>query len=83
VSCPLERTTQNTGSTSVDDCTLPVCKAGSYLNSTANRCQLCEQGTYQPEDQQTSCLTCPSDTPTSVAGAVSQLLSLHMIMRRL
>ena len=33
VSCPLERTTQSTGSTSVDDCTLPICKAGKYFSN--------------------------------------------------
>jgi len=69
VRCPLERTTEISGATTVDDCTLPICKAGKYLNTTTRACEFCEKGTYQPEDQQASCLPCPVDTSTSKFGA--------------
>ncbi|ODN06404.1 Fibropellin-1 [Orchesella cincta] len=68
-SCPIERTTQSTGATAIEDCTLPICRAGSYLNTTANRCQLCDRGTYQSDSQQTKCITCPADTSTKTSGA--------------
>ncbi|OXA46315.1 Signal peptide, CUB and EGF-like domain-containing protein 2 [Folsomia candida] len=69
VSCPHERTTQSTGATNVDDCTLPICRPGSYLNTTDNRCVHCERGTYQPEEQQTICIACPADTSTKHTGS--------------
>ncbi|CAG7724478.1 unnamed protein product [Allacma fusca] len=68
ISCPLDRTTQLTGATNVEDCTLPICRPGSYLNTTANLCQLCAKATYQDQSHQTSCETCPPDT-TSERGA--------------
>lgn len=33
VSCPIERTTQSTGATAIEDCTLPICRPGTYMIS--------------------------------------------------
>ena len=46
----------------------PKCPPGSSL-SKGNTCVLCPVGTYQPYAQKSSCLPCPSDSTTKVAGA--------------
>lgn len=72
LSCPLGTTTPLGGATSSDQCSLPVCKPGSYLNETQNTCMKCKKGTYQSEAQQTSCVPCPINTSTRGAGATSE-----------
>jgi len=70
--CPSGRTTNRAGSVSESDCSLPICQAGEYLAANDNTCKLCQIGTYQPDPQQTSCISCPPDTSTVDLGAVSR-----------
>ena len=64
------RTTINKGSKIVEDCSLPICLAGTYLNGSLNQCIKCKKGLYQPNSQQTVCLPCPPNTSTKGTGAV-------------
>lgn len=68
--CPLGRTTQKFGSVTVEECSLPVCTPGFYLNGTLNNCIPCKKGYYQPEYQQTSCVACPPNTSTKGTATV-------------
>ena len=70
--CPTGRTTSRAGSVNESSCSLPICVAGQYLSAQDDSCKLCPIGTYQPEDQQTSCIPCPPDTSTIAAGATSR-----------
>jgi len=76
--CPVGRTTGGSDSKSLADCNLPICIAGQYLNGVDNECRACPVGTYQPDDQQTTCIDCPPNTstpdydPSSQVGATSQ-----------
>ncbi|KAK7873875.1 hypothetical protein R5R35_005737 [Gryllus longicercus] len=70
--CPLGRTTPKYGATSIEECSLPVCPPGTYLNFTQNSCEVCKKGTYQSEPQQTSCITCPPNTSTKGTSATSK-----------
>ncbi|KZS05970.1 Notch 2 [Daphnia magna] len=67
--CPAGYTTTRSGSATAEECSEPKCQPGSAL-SKENTCVLCQVGSYQPNAQQTSCLPCPPDTTTKVAGAV-------------
>ncbi|CAG9863735.1 unnamed protein product [Phyllotreta striolata] len=69
--CPLGTTTQKSGAVTVEECSLPVCSPGWYLNGTLNSCVPCKQGFYQSEYQQTSCIRCPSNTITIGTAATS------------
>lgn len=71
VSCPVGRTTPKTGAITIEECSLPVCTAGTYLNGTLNSCVPCKRGFYQPETQQTSCIPCPPNTSTKNVASVS------------
>ncbi|XP_026474590.1 sushi, von Willebrand factor type A, EGF and pentraxin domain-containing protein 1-like [Ctenocephalides felis] len=71
-SCPRGRTTLKVGASAVEECSLPVCTPGSYLNGTLNSCIECRKGTYQSEAQQTSCLPCPPNTSTKGPAATSR-----------
>lgn len=72
--CPNGRTTPKVGSATVEECSLPVCLPGTYLNGTLNSCVACKKGTYQPSSQQTTCLPCPPNTSTKGTAAVSSCL---------
>ncbi|GBP19642.1 Fibropellin-1 [Eumeta japonica] len=72
VSCPPGTTTPNNGAASPDQCSLPVCRAGSYLNETLNTCIQCKRGTYQSEAQQKACIPCPVNTSTRDRGATME-----------
>lgn len=69
--CPLGRTTPKVGASSVEECSLPVCLPGTYLNGSQNLCIECRKGYYQPESQQTSCIACPPNHSTKTTAAVS------------
>ncbi|XP_077268738.1 sushi, von Willebrand factor type A, EGF and pentraxin domain-containing protein uif isoform X1 [Temnothorax americanus] len=71
-SCPLGRTTPNMGSAAIEECSLPVCEPGTYLNGTLNECVECKKGTYQSEPQQTFCIPCPPNTSTKGSTATSK-----------
>jgi len=62
--CPLNRTTSKTGSKTEEDCNLPICVPGQYLNANDNECRKCPVGQYQPEAQQTECIDCPPNSST-------------------
>jgi len=68
--CTPGRTTAGEASESADDCNIPVCLAGQFLNASDNACQACPVGTYQDEQQQTFCLDCPANTSTDDIGIV-------------
>lgn len=70
--CPLGRTTPKVGAKSVEECTLPVCSPGSYLNGTLNMCVECPKGYYQSESQQTTCIICPPNHSTKNTGATAK-----------
>ena len=70
--CPEGKTTRSDGSFSEEDCNLPICKSGQYLNATVNSCTPCPRGSYQPKSQQTSCIDCPAPTSTVDLGATSR-----------
>lgn len=74
--CPLGRTTSTTGAATVEECSLPVCEPGSFLNANSsskpNECLPCKKGTYQPEGQQLKCIPCPPNTSTEEIGAVRE-----------
>ena len=70
--CPKGFTTSRPGSGAASDCSLPICLAGEYLDAVTNECTLCALGFYQPDDQQTECLPCPSDTTTKRQGATDK-----------
>ncbi|XP_028131495.1 sushi, von Willebrand factor type A, EGF and pentraxin domain-containing protein 1 isoform X2 [Diabrotica virgifera virgifera] len=70
--CPLDYTTQKTGAVTREECSLPVCKPGTYLNGTLNRCDECKKGFYQSEYQQTSCIPCPPNTSTKGPAGTSK-----------
>lgn len=72
-SCPLGRTSPKSGSITIEECSLPVCNPGTYLNGTLNSCGPCKKGYYQPDSQQTSCIACPPNTSTKTTAAVSFL----------
>lgn len=69
--CPLGRTTPKVGSSTVEECSLPVCAPGTYLNGTINVCVECKKGFYQSDSQQTSCIPCPPNHSTKTTAAVS------------
>ncbi|XP_072385212.1 uncharacterized protein uif isoform X2 [Diabrotica undecimpunctata] len=70
--CPLDYTTQKNGAVTREECSLPVCKPGTYLNGTQNRCVDCKKGFYQSEYQQTTCIPCPPNTSTNGPGGTSK-----------
>lgn len=69
-SCPTGRTTLKVGASSIEECSLPVCLPGTYLNGTVNVCIECGKGFYQPEQQQTFCIPCPPNHSTKTSAAV-------------
>ncbi|XP_075226178.1 sushi, von Willebrand factor type A, EGF and pentraxin domain-containing protein uif [Lycorma delicatula] len=70
--CPTGRTTPKVGAATVEECSLPVCSPGTFLNVTLNSCVPCKKGTYQPAAQQTVCLPCPPNTITKKIAATSK-----------
>ncbi|XP_059477749.1 uncharacterized protein LOC132198041 isoform X1 [Neocloeon triangulifer] len=70
--CPPGRTTPKVGAAAVEECSLPVCLPGTYLNGTLNTCVDCKKGTFQPDSQQTSCVACPPNTSTQGTGSTKE-----------
>ena len=71
--CPLNRTTSKTGSKTEEDCNLPICVPGQYLNANDNECRKCPVGQYQPEAQQTECIDCPPNSSTVEGDSSSNI----------
>ncbi|XP_018013808.1 sushi, von Willebrand factor type A, EGF and pentraxin domain-containing protein 1 isoform X2 [Hyalella azteca] len=73
IQCPQDRTTNNPGASSPEECALPICLAGTFLSETDNiyKCIPCPRGTFQPEAMQTSCIKCTESTSTKGTGSTS------------
>ncbi|XP_064091137.1 sushi, von Willebrand factor type A, EGF and pentraxin domain-containing protein 1-like isoform X2 [Macrobrachium nipponense] len=73
VRCPESRTTLQSGAASIEECSLKICIAGTFLSNlnSVYECLPCPKGTYQPEGEQTSCIDCPQDTSTADVGSTS------------
>lgn len=73
IRCPEDRTTLGPGASSLEECSLPICIAGTFLSNlnSVYECLKCPKGTYQPDALQTSCIDCPQDTSTHDVGATS------------
>ncbi|XP_059176661.1 uncharacterized protein LOC131956252, partial [Physella acuta] len=69
--CPDNLTTVSINSTSLNDCSLAICNAGNYWNSSQNSCLPCGIGFYQDVSGQSSCKTCPVGQTTLMAASTS------------
>ncbi|XP_041364067.1 uncharacterized protein LOC121379488 [Gigantopelta aegis] len=75
--CPAGYVTLQTGSTSINDCSIRICSAGYKVIDIAGGgkdCEACQRGEYQPLQHQPSCLPCPAGhtTPTTASTSNSQ-----------
>ncbi|XP_038055355.1 sushi, von Willebrand factor type A, EGF and pentraxin domain-containing protein 1-like [Patiria miniata] len=68
--CPVGQSTARIGSTSLLDCAV-MCPAGSFSISGIQPCVLCPLHSYQPQQGQSSCLSCPAGHITQVKGAAN------------
>ncbi|KRX15830.1 Fibropellin-1 [Trichinella nelsoni] len=68
-SCPAGLTTEDEGSISIEQCNLPLCLEGQYLDESTKKCFPCEKGFYQDQKMQRQCLACPKDHTTADIGA--------------
>ncbi|CAK9296951.1 unnamed protein product [Gordionus sp. m RMFG-2023] len=66
--CPSGFTTTYEGSRKIQECIIPICTSGSYLNDS-NICKICPIGTYQPSIQMETCISCPEDFTTLKEGS--------------
>ncbi|KAK6044690.1 hypothetical protein COOONC_17805 [Cooperia oncophora] len=55
-------TTESVGATRREQCNTPLCKAGQFLVKETKHCQFCPRGTFQDEEQHTTCKMCPTIT---------------------
>lgn len=74
--CPVDFITASTGTTSLTECNIRNCSAGSNRDVNSNICVTCPFNTNQPDRWQTSCISCPTERRTVITGAtnVSQCL---------
>ncbi|KAL3877080.1 hypothetical protein ACJMK2_034835 [Sinanodonta woodiana] len=68
IACPAGYTSPTNGSTSIMNCTIHQCSAGSKNNANKTGCVKCPLGTYQPLIDQLDCLTCPANSSTRQDG---------------
>ncbi|XP_038055058.1 sushi, von Willebrand factor type A, EGF and pentraxin domain-containing protein 1-like [Patiria miniata] len=66
--CPVGQSTARIGSTSLLDCA-DMCPAGSFSTFGIQPCVLCPLHSYQPQQGQSSCHSCPTRHITQVKGA--------------
>ncbi|KAK3579234.1 hypothetical protein CHS0354_033305 [Potamilus streckersoni] len=69
--CPPNYVTPSTGSTSISNCYVRDCPAGTKRNQNDTGCIDCELGFYQPTPYETSCIQCQSGYSTSTTGSTS------------
>ncbi|KIH49608.1 GCC2 and GCC3 [Ancylostoma duodenale] len=69
--CP-GTTTESVASTRREQCNTPRCKPGQFLVKETKHCQFCPRGTFQDEEQRTTCKLCPTDHTTASQGGVFQ-----------
>ncbi|CAD6196232.1 unnamed protein product [Caenorhabditis auriculariae] len=72
ISCPPGTTTEATSSTRREQCNTPRCKTGQFLVKETKHCQFCPRGTFQNEEQETTCKLCPADHTTAAQGATAE-----------
>ncbi|XP_071129049.1 uncharacterized protein [Mytilus edulis] len=63
--------TASTGSTNQNACNVPDCQAGYKLVN--NQCEMCGYDHYQPQKQQTSCISCLNGYTTFTLQTATQL----------
>ena len=66
--CPNRAQTLWKGSKSLEECLRP-CQRGTYADNGLHPCTPCPMHSYQAEQGQTSCFTCPNGTITTAKGA--------------
>ena len=71
ISCPNRTQTLWKGSKSLEKCLRP-CQRGTYSYNGLHPCTPCSMHSYQPEEGQMSCLTCPDGTKTTAEGASNE-----------
>ncbi|KFD52311.1 hypothetical protein M513_06874, partial [Trichuris suis] len=69
VACPKGLTTAAEGAISVDQCNLPRCLEGQYLEEAKKVCLPCPRGFYQELQMQTSCNACEFEHTTASVGS--------------
>ncbi|XP_068228821.1 sushi, von Willebrand factor type A, EGF and pentraxin domain-containing protein 1-like isoform X2 [Palaemon carinicauda] len=47
------------------------CPVGTFYNVILRECQVCPQGSFQPQEGQVSCIVCPENTSTKTGNAKS------------
>ncbi|KAK3091097.1 hypothetical protein FSP39_017083 [Pinctada imbricata] len=68
--CPENYTTNGTGKTNDTECNILDCPVGSKINGMI--CELCPQGSYQPNPLQTFCIPCDPKRSTAGVGSVNE-----------
>ncbi|WKY06023.1 hypothetical protein Q1695_006319 [Nippostrongylus brasiliensis] len=70
--CPTGTTTESVGAIRREQCNTPLCKPGQFLVKESKHCQFCPRGTFQDEEQHTTCKLCPVDHTTAAQGATAE-----------
>ncbi|KAK7452812.1 hypothetical protein BaRGS_00039696, partial [Batillaria attramentaria] len=70
--CPDGLTTAtDAGAVSKDECSVSTCAAGTFFNTEEERCDPCQENTYQNASAQFTCRPCPAYTATKGVGKTS------------
>ncbi|CAJ0918182.1 unnamed protein product, partial [Mesorhabditis belari] len=72
ITCPPGTTTQTTAAIRREQCDTPRCVRGQFLVVASRQCQFCPRGTFQDEEQHTSCKLCDPDHTTAAQGATAR-----------
>lgn len=72
IPCPNNKYTVNEASESVNNCTFFKCQPGYKSNAAGTNCDICPKGTYQPEENQVTCESCPNDQSTRTTGSTAK-----------
>ncbi|OWF52623.1 Fibropellin-1 [Mizuhopecten yessoensis] len=72
--CPTNKTTEVTGSTHRENCTIEICAMGQEVNSSGDSCIDCPYNTFQDKDVPTShqrCVQCSGSKATKYMKTIS------------
>uniref|UniRef100_A0A2C9KXV0 EGF-like domain-containing protein n=1 Tax=Biomphalaria glabrata TaxID=6526 RepID=A0A2C9KXV0_BIOGL len=70
--CPDNLTTESTGATDAENCSIILCGAGYFVSTPNRTCIKCPHGRYKnTTDRSESCILCPPDFTTEMTGATS------------